>query len=290
MRRFVAVLAVGLLSLAGLRADDGPITLKFKKTAAGDVVKETKTESGTNKVSFTVMGMDKNQDETSVTRTVYTEEVVEKPAGARRATKLKRVYETAEMTKNGEKQELALAGKTVVVEKEKDKDGYKITVDGKEPEGLAAVVLGKEFRKEKQVSDEDFLPKAPVKVGDTWKIDVAPLAKDAAGELDIDADKSSGTGKLTKVYDKGGHKFGVVEVTLDLAVSKLGGGGGQEVELKAGSKLTATAVLDVAVDGSTPGGTMKMTVKGEFTGTTMGIDLKFDLTSVTEGSAEEVKK
>jgi hypothetical protein len=283
MRRFLAVLAVSALTLAGLRADES-ITLKVKKPAKGDVVKETKTTTETVKV--TVMGTDQNQE--AVTKLVYTEEVLEKPAGAKRPTKLKRVYETAEIAKQGEKEDLGLVGKTVLVEK--SGDGYKVTVDGQEPAVVAAVVLKKEFRKEKEVTDEHFLPKTPVKVGDTWKIDMAPLAKDAAGELEMDADKSSGTAKLTKVYDKGGHKFGIVEVTLDLAVNKIGEEGGQSIELKAGSKLTATAVMDFCIDGTAGGGTSKMTVKGDFSGTTMGIELKFDLTSVSEGTSEEVKK
>ena len=288
MRRFVAVLAVGLLSLSGLRADDGPVTLKLKKPGPGDVTRETKTETNASKVAISFMGMTQNQEENTVTKTVFTEEVLEKPAGGKRPTKVKRVYETGERTKNGEKEDLGLAGKTVLVEKAGD--GYKITVDGQEPTGTAAAILRKEFRKEKQVSDEHFLPARPVKVGDTWKIDVGPLAKDAAGELDVDADKSSGTAKLVKVYDKGGHKYGVIEVTLDLAVNKLGGGGGQEIELKAGSKMTATATMDIAIDGSAVSGSAKMTVKGDFAGTTMGADLKFDITSVTEGTHEPVTK
>jgi hypothetical protein len=283
MRHFLAVLVVGTLAFANARADD-PITLKLKKPGKGDVVKETKTTTETVKV--TVMGTDQNQE--AVTKLVYTEEVLEKPAGAKRPTKLKRVYETAEITKQGTTDDLGLVGKTVLVEKAGD--SYKVTVDGLEPSVAAAVVLKKEFRKEKEVTDEHFLPKTPVKVGDTWKIDMAPLAKDAAGELEMDADKSSGTGKLTKLYDKGGHKFGTIEVTLDLAVSKIGEAGGQSVELAAGSKLTATAILDFCIDGTAVGGAAKMTVKGEFTGTTMGVELKFDLTSVTEGTAEEVKK
>ena len=287
MRRVLALLALGLAA-AALRADDGPVTLKIKQAGPGDRVKQTKTEENTNKVSFTVMGTDMTKDEKVVAKYVYTEEVLERPAGAKRPTKLKRTYESAELTKDGERQPLDLAGKTVVIEKAGD--GYKITVDGQEPAGPAAEVLKKEFAKEKQVTDEDLLAKDPVKVGGTWKVDVAKLAKDAEGELDIDVARSSATGKLVKLYDKGGKKFGVVEITMELTLNKLGGGGGQEVELKPGSKLKLTAVMDGCIDGSDASVTGKVTVKGELAGTTMGIDLKFDLVSVKEGKAEEVKK
>jgi hypothetical protein len=286
MRRTLAILVVGLAAVT-LRADDGPVTIKVKQPGPGETIKETKTETSTQKIAATVMGMDMTKEEQETTKFVYTEEVVTRPAGAKRATKLRRTYETAERTKNGEKEDLALAGKTVVIEKAGD--GYTITVDGKEPTGQAADLLKKEFRKEKQVDDEDLLPKQPVKVGGTWKIDLDQLAKDAEGELDIDVAKSTGTGKLVKVYDKGGKKFGVMEVTFDLVVNKAGGGG-QEVELKAGSKMKVVAVMDACIDGSSADGTGKITTTGDLTGSVMGIDLKITLNSVKNATSEDVKK
>lgn len=286
MRRFVAILAVGLAAAVG-RADDGPVTVKVKQPGPGDTVKDSRTETGTNKVSFTVMGTEQTKEDKTTTRFVYTDEIVEKPAGAKRPTKLKRTYQTAEMTKDGEKVDLGLVGKTVAVEKKGS--GYDVKVDGQEPTGPAADVLKKEFGKEKQINDEDLLPKAPVRVGGTWKIDVAKLAEDASDELDIDVAKSTGTGKLVKVYDKGGHKFGVVDITLELALNKIGPSG-QAVELKPGSKLHVTATLDGCIDGSVAETTGKMMVKGAFTGTTMGIELKFDLQSERDGTSVEVKR
>jgi hypothetical protein len=286
MRRIVAILAVGLVVSAG-RADDGPVTVKVKQPGPGEKVKESKTETTTNKMSFTVMGTDMVKDEKVVTKFVYTDEVVTKPAGAKRPTKLKRTYETAEMTRDGANEELGLAGKTVVIEKAAT--GYDVTLDGKELTGPAATILKKEFGKDKQVNDEDLLPQEPVKVGGTWKVDVAKLAKDAEGELDIDAVKSSASGKLVKVYDKGGHKFGVLEVTMELALNKIGEEGHQ-IEMKPGSKMHVTAVMDTCIDGARSAFTGKVTVRGDFTGTTMGIDLKFNLTSVKEGGGEEVGK
>jgi hypothetical protein len=125
-------------------------------------------------------------------------------------------------------------------------------------------------------------------VGGTWKVDVSKLAKDTEGELDIDVAKSSASGKLVKVYDKGGHKFGVLEITMELALNKIGGEG-QQIELKPGSKMHVTAVMDTCIDGAKTAFTGKVTVKGDFTGTTMGIDLTFNLTSVKDGGGEEVK-
>ena len=145
MRRVLTLLVLGLAA-AALRADDGPVTIKIKQAGPGDRVKQTKTEENSNKVSFTVMGTDMTKEEKAVARYVYTEEVLERPAGAKRPTKLKRTYESAEMTKDGEKQDLGLAGKTVVIEK--SGAGYTIAVDGQEPTGPAGEILKKEFNKD----------------------------------------------------------------------------------------------------------------------------------------------
>lgn len=282
MRRFVAILAVALMAAAG-RADDGPVTIKVKQPGPGERVKETKTENATQKASF--MGMAK--EDKIGTKFVYTEEVVERPAGAKRPTKLKRTYETATMTKDGTETDLGLTGKTVLIEKKGD--GYDVTVDGKPVSGLAGDLLKKEFAKEKQVNDQDLLPKEPVKVGGTWKIDLGLLAKDVADELAIDTEKSSATGKLTKVYDKGGHKFGVVEITMDLAVTKAGDGP-QAIKLEDGSKMHVTAVLDTCIDGSKADVTGKMSITGTLTGMLMGKELKIELSSVKDGTSEDLGK
>ena len=56
---------------------------------------------------------------------------------------MKRTYESAELTVNGQKQDLGLKGRTVLIEKKGDK--YTFTADGKPVAGKAAELLGKEF-------------------------------------------------------------------------------------------------------------------------------------------------
>jgi hypothetical protein len=194
--------------------------------------------------------------------------VIEKPAGAPKPTKVKRTYESAELTVNGQRQDLGLKGKTVLIEKKGDR--YAFTADGKPVAGKAAELLGKEFSGKKQTRDEDFLPGKPVKVGETWKIDVAKVAAELSeGGMVVDDQKSTATGKLAKVYDKGGKKFGVIEVTMDLAVTTLKSGP-QEVPLK-DSKLTTTLVLDGCIDGTEATGGGKMTMKGKLSGDVMNV-------------------
>ncbi len=265
MRRIVGLMvALGLLTAGAALAQDGPVTIKLKKAGPGDVVKETKTETTDQKVTVSVQGnaQPPKQEKASATYT-YTDQVIEKPAGAVKPTKVKRTYDAAELTVNGQKQELGLKGKTILIEKKGDK--YTFTADGKPVGGKAAELLGKEFSTKKQTSDEDFLPGKPVKVGETWKIDVAKVA----GELTesgmvIDLQKSTGTGTLTKVYDQDGKKFGVIDVAMDLVVSKLASGP-QEIPLK-DSKLTLTMALDGCIDGTVATGGGKMSMKGNLSG------------------------
>jgi hypothetical protein len=269
MRRIAGAAALfGMLIAGAALAQDGPVTIKLKKAGPGEVIKETKTETTAQKVTVTVMGQTKTNDDKATATYVYTDEVIEKPEGARKPTKVKRTYESADLTAGGQKQDLGLKGQTVLIEKKGDK--YTFTGDGKPVTGKAAELLGKEFSGKKQTGDEDFLPGKPVKVGETWKIDVAKVAGELAeGGMVIDEKKSAGTGKLTKVYDKGGKKFGVIEVVMDLVVTKLASGP-QEVALK-DSKLTTTLVMDGCIDGTEATGGGKMSMKGKLSGEIMNV-------------------
>ncbi len=293
MRRIVGMAAVlGLLAGGAVLAQDGPVTIKLKKAGPGDVVKGTKTEAATQKVTATVMGQTQTKEDKSVATFTYTDAVDERPAGAAKPTKLRRTYEAADLTTAGAKEDLGLKGKTVLIEKKGDK--YEFTVDGKPLAGKPAQFLAKEFSAKKQATDEDFLPGKPVKVGDGWTIDVGKVA----GELGesgmvIDEKKSAAAGKLTKVYDKGGKKFGVIEVTMELVVTKLKGA--QEVPLKDGSKLTITLTLDGCIDGSEATGAGKMTMKGNLAGEFLipgagNGQLAVDVDVTTTGNTVEQKK
>ena len=82
---------------------------------------------------------------------------------------------------------------------------------------------------------------------------------------------------------------GVMEITLDLVVTKAGPPG-QQIDLKAGSKVTMTATVDACVDGSRSESAGKMATKGDLTGTTMGIDVKIHVVSDSDDGTAEVDK
>src|SRR5262249_45961011 len=262
--------------------------IKLKKSGPGDTSRETQTDKEANKVTVTVMGKDQVQNEDKTTKFVFTEDVIERPDAAQKPTKLKRTYETAEMTKNDEKKDLGLAGKTVLIEKKGDQ--FAFTIDGKELTGPAAEILGEEFSTKPRPSEDFFLPKTPVKAGDGWKVDLKEVAKGlSGGGMEIDAAKSSATGKLTRVYEKNGRKFGVIEVKMDVAVTKISAGG-MEINLKDGSKMSLVVLLDGCIDGTEASGSSKMTMKGELSGEVNGVSLKMSLSGQRDGSSVEVAK
>jgi hypothetical protein len=287
MRRVIVAAVLGVFVTTAARAEDGPYSINLKRPGPGDMVQETRTEKTTSKVTINVNGMDQVKEEAATTRSEYTAEVIERPAGAKKPTKLKRTYETAEITKNGEKQDLGLAGKTVLIEKKGDEYSFQLT-DGTELSSRAAELLGKEFNKDKS-TDDVLLPRKPVKVGESWKLAVADLAKGlSGGGMAIDAARSTATATLNKVYDKDGHRFGVIEVKMDLAVTKIGGN--QEVPLKDGSKLDIGVVFDGCIDGSDGARSAKTTMKGTLTGEVNGVGLTIALEMTGSGSTREVRK
>lgn len=285
-RLWAAVLAVGLVA-GGAGAADEAITIKLKKAGKGDVVKETKTEDVNTVVNITAGGQTQDQKEKGGSKMVYTEEVIERGEKDAKPTKAKRTYETAEVMKMGEKVDLGLKGKTVLIEKGKDK--YAFTVDGEKVKAEAAEVLDKEFNKKDDVDmDELMLPKKAVKVGDKWDVDLKAVEKMFGDEMKVDKDKAKASGKLVKVYDKDKAKFGVVEYTIELPILSVTTPMGA-LDATDGSKLKVTITLDGCIDGSVYGGTSTGKMEGE-------VGLKVPMAEIaikmngTMGSKSEVAK
>lgn len=241
----------------------------------GEIVKSTRVEEADNKVVISINGNEQTQNEKGMASITYTEEVIEAPKEGRRPIKLKRTYEKASRGKT----DLGLEGKTIIAEK---KDGkYEFTfADGSAVTGVAGEYLNKEMNTKSETADETFLPKEAVKPGATWNIDMKAAAKDfAATGMTLDAEKSKGTGKLIKVYEKDGLKFGEMEIELKLTVTKMAAGRGAEMTMKDGSNLSATLKLDVCIDGKSPVGNIATTSKGELLTEQMGASLTITLNS-----------
>jgi hypothetical protein len=304
VRSIRLAVALGLaLAPAAARADEA-YAIKIKEPAKGDVsqVDSTdKTDSQTKLLDAAgKLFADPNgkavldKAETTEKAAAYRETVLDKEPGKRRATRLERHYDKAQATAGGKAKDLPYQGKTVVIEKKEGKYHFRIK-DGAELEGDDAKQLDEEFNKD---PDEEFdlqkavLPGKAVAVNGTWKLDMGPLVASfaRATKMQIDADKAEGSGKLVKVYDKDGARFGVMELHLDLPLKEMGEGK-NKLALEAGSKWTMDITLDGCIDGSRLDGTRKSVSKIDATGAVPLPDgSKAKLTVVATGNSQETSK
>jgi len=253
MRRVILIAAAGLGAWAGpAPAQDGGQTITVRREQPGDKVRVTKADSGVTRFAATVAGREQAREEKKGTKFVYTAEVREWPAGARRPVKLVRTYETAERTTDGKTDKLAYDGKAVTIEKRGGK--YAFTLEGDEAVPAAdADELYKEFNQKSDdaVETEDFFPKRPVGLNETWAVDpdLVVRAMEARAPFKFDRAKTKVTGTLTRAYAKGGARYGTVELALTLAPTALKQPG-REVPLKPGSTITGKIEYDGCIDGT----------------------------------------
>lgn len=286
-RLCAAILAVGLAAGAGAAADEA-VTIKLKKPGKGDVLKETKGEEVDSVINATVGGMASKEEEKSGSKLVYTDEVLERGEKDPKPTKLKRTYESAEQTVRGEKVDVGLKGKTVLIEKGKDE--YTFTVEGGKLSKEAAELLGKEFNKKEEPDLEELLvPKKAVKVGDTWEVDVKAVEGMFGDQMSVDREKAKATGKLVKVYDKGKAKYGVIEFTSELPIQSVTLMK-QPVKATDGSKIKVVITVDTCIDGSVYGGTSSGTMEGEIGLKVPQAEINIKLSGKMDSKSDAVKK
>lgn len=204
----------------------------FKLLDGNGTTLEDKKESKSHKFSFVEIGLERAPAGTDLVR-------------------IKRQYEHAERTKDSVRDTLPYQGKTLIIEK---KDGpFHFQIEGDEAiTGKEAEELHEEFNKGdfRKLLNHAFLPQKAVKENATWKIDVAPLARDFGkdGKIEVDDTKSVGHGKLVKVYEKNGKQYGVIRLTMEFPVKALVDNGNR-TPVKEG-KITIRLERDGAIDGS----------------------------------------
>ena len=208
MRSYSFWSLLAILTLAvGVRAED-TYTIKLKRApdvGKANKVTSTDTTSTSIKVAFPATGQEVQKKQAEREEAVYTVSVLEK--GDERPNKYKRTYETATRTRDGKAETRSYQGRTLIFEKKGDK--YTVTSEEDKPiskEDLAD--LTRSANRSTAGIAELFLPSKSIKVGDTWKIEGKKIAELFPG--DPDPERSGGEGKLTKVYKKDGHRFGVL--------------------------------------------------------------------------------
>ena len=264
----LAVVA-GLLTGPAWAGDQQTYKIKIKKAGAGTTQREEKTDDSTTKLTVTDLNGNvlQEKDEKKVRREVFIQTTLERK-GTQRATRLKRKYEKATVTVDGETTALPYEGKTVLIEKKGDRYVFRIE-GGEELTGKDAKELDKEFNRGGRISEEELekalLPKKAVKVNEEWKIEPAVLVKmfKEDGELELDAEKTSGTGMLARAYKKDGRQFGVLVYRLKLG-AKAVREDGKRMPVEPNSAMTIEIRGDVCIDGSTTSNSSSMDIGGRF--------------------------
>lgn len=299
MKRSIALTALTTLFVTtGTGLAQEAVTIKLRERGNGDAAVVKRSENVVTKMTVTdgagQVVLDNRELKTEIAE--YTETILKREPG-KLPTKLTRAYTKAQSGKDKKLDDLALAGKTVVIEKKGDKYGFTYK-DGGELDGSALAALKKDFGKKTDSSAEIeklVLPKSAVKPGESWKIDMAKIVAEIAkdGGMDLDTAKATGKGTLVKAYKKDGRQFGVMAFKMDVPIVSIGKGQGQ-LKFAAGAKITLDLTFDVCIDGTSETGEMKMTMKMGGNATfpsAPGATANMDVTvTVTQGQQEAAKK
>ncbi len=289
-----AILAGFLFSAGAINAQQA-YTIKIKDSVEGDVVLVKKNDTVISKVKVVDPKGKTSADEknTVIDNVEYLEKYVKGAAGKPGSVR-HRDYSKAKITKNGKMEDSPLHGKFVIIEALKNDKFLFAYKDGEAVSGSAREMLTREFSRKGENAEIEkiVLPKDPVKVGDSWKIDMAQFVKVVSqdGKMDLDAGKSVGKGTLVKVYKKDNHQFGEMKFKLELPIRSMELGKNQ-VPFAAGAKMMVDIEFDVCIDGTLSSGTMKTTMSMSGTamspgGGTLSLDVVMDGTQ----SGQEMPK
>ena len=266
--------------------DEPRYTLKFKDAAEGEYLHIKKSTTETLKVKVAdekgKVLVDKNK---VTTKEREYKEMIYKRAAGKPIAKRRVEYIKAEILVDKNKRTIALQGNTFFVER-LDGDRFKYTYLNNLPvPGDLEVELGSDFGKNEDVDlGEILLPKAAVKVGESWNLDMPKLIKKFAGDtgMEVNADSSTGTGVLVKAYQKDNKQFGELKIEVDLNLQTMDGH-----KLAPGAKMKMNIEFDGCVDGTSTAGTMKS--KKSMSARTLGPPPATDIDVVMEVTREQTE-
>lgn len=279
MKTLVSSLALAFVLATSVRADE-TYDLKLKYVPkVGDKTNHTNKEKMDMKMTISSGGaVVQEQDKKELNSFEFTEEVVQVTGD--HMSEGKWTFKEASHRVEGEDTDYGFKGKTVLGKK--GEKGWEFTYeDGSELEeddltGVKEALDKEKAKKEGQPEIQDVLePGKPVKVGDSWDLD---LKKFAAGILNdeesYDLEKSSGTMKLVSVEKRGGAPYGKLEGEIELVAKKLG-----PLTLNKSIKFKFKLELDVCIDASQPVGSIKIDagMKGKREAEANGQELELDI-------------
>jgi len=230
-------------------------TLKLKKGEKGSTthVQKTQNELSDVKIADNTGNALKDELKKQVKTSTYDETILERPDSKKKPTGLKRTYQKATVKVDEDTKVLPYQGKTIIIEKKGGKFQFRYE-NGGEITGPDAELLDNEFNKDKADIDMDalMLPGKAVAVGEVWMLPTAAFAEafDKENKLQVDADKSKATGKLTKAYKKDGKQYGDLEFTFEFPVKLIRGEGGENIVCEPETVLILTWKASSCIDGS----------------------------------------
>jgi hypothetical protein len=263
----------GLQLLAGPAPGQDKVPVKLKELAEGQATRVEVKDVSIFKVK-SVLEKEKDSgkfEEVKVEKhLLYTEHVLERPDMGKPPTRLKRVYDKAEMRgakgPDGKEQpQLPYHNQTLLIEKNGQRYEFRIEFGPAvmdEP-NLEAEFNGVDLETQKRL----FLPPGPVAAGKTWSIDAKQLLHGFDKTAQVTVGKAEGSGKLVKVYDSDGRKYGVVECTIELAFKDTSRDDKAKGELTTDQSLKLKITFDGCIDGTFADGRVTMT--SEYSGTTV---------------------
>lgn len=302
LRRILPFTLLGLLAVVGCgkKADDdssgsegsdalaendtGPpdaneYTIRIKDPAPGTTVKgsmkmdmkTTVTASGEGTQNIDIkMDMD------------FRETPLEKPPGMKRPTRSKLIFDrwtvNSSLPQMGNPEVVRrVVGKEILFTKIGNR--YEVrAVDGRPLDSQLEIFLPQMYTQMYEGVDlTDFLPKQPVKRDTPWNAPIKKLTAAAGplgqGVMAFDETKSKTTGRLIRVRDQDGHKYGRIVLKTTLAVKS---GPNAPFQIKDGAKLEMTIITDTCIDGTRHD--LKSTVK-----------MQMDMEMVVQGKPAKLK-
>lgn len=225
-------------------------TIKLREPQVGEKYQILRTGNTVTTATRTVKGQPKSDETRTSSRFEYTDEIIESKDPKDRPTKAKHVYSAAERVINGKTVPASFQGKTVLIDRSGTGYTFRIEKGGKlSPEDVK--YFARQYNTKPRKRPQDLIPNRAVRVGETWQVDKEAMAKQFKEDgLVLEDSKTTGVGKLTKVYQKDGKQFGVIELRFEVYPLE-SNDAGRKTTMKPGSKIVYELRADTCIDGTT---------------------------------------
>jgi hypothetical protein len=291
MTRFATLAALVIALGAGAAAAQERHTVRLKEERPGDVLQRTSVEEETTQTQVRVGGQPQPGQERASRREAEFRLTVLEPAPTvgQKPLKQSRKYTKARETKDGQTTTLIYEGRTVLIEKQGEKFAF-LLPGGGELSGPGVQHLERDFNERSgQVGDRYFMPRKPVRVGESYAIDAGPLVKDlaASGKAKFDEAQAKAQGTLQRAYKKDGRLYGVIVFTVEIPVTSIVVSGDTMTPVK-DSRFRYKGEIDACIDGSAHDRNARAELSIDIRFETTGADgRKADVTIRTRGVQRE---